>query len=167
MNKYQLRHIFLTSFIVVIAFGSIVYTSGCKSKCGTVTCQNNGTCVDNVCSCTTGYSGISCETQWSTKFLGSYTCTQSCKPPLAGSASWQSTITVSATSGSYTISISNFGNLQTAVTATVDGSGNVTIAAGGVVAGSGLFADGVLKMHYTTSTNNVPGSQCDLTMVKN
>ena len=167
MNRYYFKHILITSLILISAFGTVLYMSGCKSKCGDTTCQNTGSCVDNVCSCTTGYSGTSCEVLWTTQFLGSYTCTQACTPPLTGSASWQSTITASATNGSYTISISNFGNLQTAVTATVDGSGNVTLAAGGVVAGSGTSANGVLTMHYTTSTNNVPGSNCNLTMTKN
>ena len=166
MNKYRLRHILITSLTVIAAFGSIIYTSGCKDKCGSTTCQNSGTCVNAVCSCTTGYTGTSCETLTSAEYLGSYTCTQSCSPPLAGSASWKSTITADPTNGSYTIDISNFGNLNAVVIATVDANNNITLVDAGVVAGSGTFANGVLTMRYTTSVNNVPGSTCTLTMNK-
>ena len=161
----NLKSILLTAIILISGFIAVTYTSGCKKKCGSVTCQNGGTCANDTCSCPTGYSGTSCETSWSTQYLGGYTCTQSCAPPITGSASWQSTITAASANGSYTIAISNFGNLQSSATATVDGNGNVSVSGAGV-AGNGVFANGVLTIHYTTSTNAVPGSTCSLTMTK-
>lgn len=165
MNMQHLRRILLTSAFIITAFTAVTWTSGCKSKCGSVTCQNGGTCTNDTCSCPSGYTGTSCETLWSTQYLGSYDCTQSCSPPLTGSSSWKSTITAATTNGSYTISISNFGNLQATATATVDGNGNVSVY-GANVAGNGTFVNGILSIHYTTSTNNVPGSTCNLTMTK-
>jgi len=166
MNSFKIRHILITSLVLITTFSAVVYTSSCKKKCGSTTCQNNGVCNNDTCTCTTGYKGTSCETLWTTEYLGSYTCTQTCAPPLTGSASWKSTITASTTNGSYTLSISNFGNLQVTATATVDGNENMTIPDGSGVAGSGTFANKILTIHYTTSTNNVPGSNCTLTMVK-
>ncbi|OJW77670.1 MAG: hypothetical protein BGO69_06020 [Bacteroidetes bacterium 46-16] len=165
MKNTHIRRILVTSIFIVSSFAAVLYTSGCKKKCGSVTCQNSGTCVNDTCSCPSGYTGTACETMWSTQYLGSYTCTQSCTPPLTGSGSWQSTITTASSNGAYTISISNFGNLQASATAYLDGNGGVTVA-GVNVAGNGTFADGVLTIHYTTSTNNVPGSTCNLTMTK-
>lgn len=165
MNRKQIRHIFITSMILVAAFAAVTYTTGCKKKCGSVTCQNTGACVNDTCSCTTGYEGTACETLWTTKYLGSYTCSQTCVPSV-GTATWKSTITAYTSNGSYTLSISNFGNQQISVVATVDGIGNVTIIDGNGVAGSGTFANNVMQLHYTTNTNNVGGYNCTLTMNK-
>ena len=166
MNKHRFGNVLITTFVLLSVFTAVLYTSGCKSKCGSTTCQNNGSCVDNVCSCTTGYSGTSCETLWTTQYLGSYTCSQVCTPSL-GSATWTSNITASTTNGSYTLSITNFGNQNITVSATVDGNGAVTVPDANGVAGSGTFANGVMKLHYTTNTNNVGGYNCTLTMTKN
>lgn len=167
MKRSHFRHVFLAAFVVLSVFSAVLLTEGCKKKCGSVTCQNGGTCTNDTCVCPSGYTGTSCETLWSTSYLGSYTCSQTCAPPITGTASWQSVVATASTNGSYTITITNFGNLNVTVTATIDGSGNITVPEGNGVAGSGVFANNVMTIHYTTSTNNVPGSQCTLTMNKN
>lgn len=172
------RQIALTALVTMGIFSTVVYT-GCKDKCGSTTCQNSGTCVDNVCSCPSGYSGASCENTWTTEFLGTYTCSnEQCSSSVSG-GTWESTVTVSSDNSGYTVTISNFAGSGVSVDATVDSASNLYITA--VPGVSGISAkgnysvnaanapNGEIFMHYTVTSGSSVGStgyECNMTMVK-
>ncbi len=66
MNKN--RFYFLALLGVLVAFAPSCNPDPCKD----VNCGANGTCLDGSCICDIGYEGASCETEWATKFEGSY-----------------------------------------------------------------------------------------------
>jgi hypothetical protein len=148
-----------------------IFISGCKNKCGSTTCQNGGTCSDNVCICPTGYSGNACQTGWSTQFLGTYNCSnENCNPAVRTTSTWQSAITVDATNGGYTVDISDFDYSNLTVAATVDSAGHITIAtaAGGYgIDGSGTYnsVSQVIDLTYTTYSAGAPFN-CHMILTK-
>ena len=167
------------ALLVILTTCAIVYTS-CKNKCGSTTCQNGGTCDNNVCICPIGYSGNACQTGWADAAVGTYTCERSaCKPAVAGVNTWQSSITKDATNSGYTLDISNFNNSNTTVVATVDttsanGSQLITIS-GASGTGVGVNATGFLtitnsvtkiSLQFTTYSIGLTGSTCEMTMIK-
>jgi len=170
--KYFLR--ILGSFFTIASVLLLVINTGCKDKCGTTTCQNGGTCSNNTCVCPKGYSGNSCQTSWSTQFIGTYNCTRSCNPAIAGSNTWQSAVTRDATNGGYTIDISNFNSTTSTQVATVDSAGNLYIApaAGSSgVSGSGIYrstGNGVITLDFTTYAVGGGSGEyhCTITMTK-
>lgn len=56
-----------------------------KEPCGTITCLNGGTCQIQgslrYCDCPDYYEGFDCGTEWSDKYIGSYTATPPCEAP--------------------------------------------------------------------------------------
>ena len=170
------RHFSITAVLIALVACSLIYVS-CKNKCGSTTCQNGGTCDNNVCICPIGYSGNSCQTGWSDAAVGTYTCSRSnCSPAVSGTNTWQSAITKDATNSGYTLDISNFNNSNTTVVATIDSavagtSQRVTISG---TNGIGTNASGYLtiinstttmSLHFTTySGNGVIGSECDMVL---
>ena len=60
--KKTAKSIFITAFLMLVAFGSVTYTSCTKDACAGVSCQNGGTCSGGTCSCPTVYTGTNCET---------------------------------------------------------------------------------------------------------
>ena len=174
MNSF--RHFLVSVLLIALVLCSLIYTS-CKNKCGSTTCQNSGTCTDNVCVCPQGYSGNACQTGWSDAAVGTFTCTRShCSPAVTGVSTWQSSITKDATNGGYTLDISNFNNSNTTVVATIDSAKTATqIIKIGAVNGTGTDASGTLtisnsgttiNLTYTTYSGGIAGSTCDMTMVK-
>ena len=175
MSVKHLRHIAFAVLLSISAL-SLVLIVSCKNKCGTTTCQNGGTCTDNKCVCPIGYSGNSCQTAWTDKFVGTYNCSRgTCTPATTGATTWVSAITKNSTDGGESILISDFASSNTTVTATVDTNGKMIFAP---AAGSyGISGDGTLtvssagitsiNVHYTLSTASGAGAYtCDLTMVK-
>ncbi len=75
--------------IFSLAFGLFIM-SACD-PCKDVECVH-GECEEGDCICNTGYEGVDCATEMRTKFLGTYTITDSCEPQ-----SRNSTITTSTT----------------------------------------------------------------------
>lgn len=79
-NKMGLiNRIAATTIVVILAFGSVLYTS-CKKetvtpatdKCSTVVCQNNGSCISGVCYCAAGYEGDYCEKASVARYIGTW-----------------------------------------------------------------------------------------------
>jgi hypothetical protein len=167
--KATSRIFFLATACVAVFFA--ILHSACTNKCGTTTCQNGGTCTNNVCVCPTGYSGNSCQTAWTDKFITTYNCSRSnCSPAVAGTNSWQSAITKASTNSGYTIYISNFDNSNTTQTATVDSIGNLQIspAAGSYgVSAKGAISGDTIKLSFTTYVSGgITGYSCNMVMVK-
>jgi len=174
------RQILIAATLTLGAFTAVLYTS-CKNKCGGTTCQNSGTCSDNVCICPEGYSGNACQTGWSTACIGTYNCTrENCTPAVTGVKTWQSAITADATNGGYTIDISNFNNSNTTVIATIDSAETpssavqqitVSTAAGtyGVNA-TGTYnvinGVGIINLSYTTLLSGGTTYDCNMVMTK-
>ena len=158
------KHFFTTLFFCLGIFGLIIYSACKKNNCGNNSCKNGGTCINDTCSCPTGYTGSDCGTTWSTQYLGSFTCTQTCNVTV-GSGSWTSVISGNYTNGQDTILISNFGNFGKNIVAGVDNHGNVFISPVGTndIAGSGSLSNGVLKIKYSVISS---GYVCNVTMTK-
>jgi hypothetical protein len=177
----NIKSTFLNSAAVnkIAIFGSIALLlccltlfSNCTDKCGSTTCNNGGTCSNNVCICPTGFSGNGCQTAWSDKFTGVYKCTQyNCVPAssVSDTFTWLSTIAKAASNGGYTITITNFDNTNTTQTATVDSAGEMTIAPSSGsygVSGKGTYAAGTIVFKFTTYSLGGPGPTCDMNLVK-
>jgi hypothetical protein len=166
------RSIAVSTLLTIGAFGSVLYTSCNKDKCGTVTCENGGVCTSNLCVCATGYSDASCTTAWSTEYPGVYDCTVACSPQYS-QAPWKTTISIDATDGGYTIDLGNFFNTNQTVIAYVDSVNHITIepVAGTFgVSGSGTYKDtlnGEISLHFTTSSGSgASGYECNMVMIK-
>ncbi len=74
------KRIAVTASFVLLAFGSVLYSS-CKkeanpvvtdAKCATVVCQNNGSCMGGVCYCVSGYEGDFCEKASVNRYIGKW-----------------------------------------------------------------------------------------------
>ncbi len=161
----------MTTIATLAIFGSVVYV-GCSNKCGSTTCNNGGSCNNNKCDCPTGYYGTSCQTGFTTALLGSYNCTRSnCTQPVTGVNAWQSVIATAATDGGFTLTISNFDNSNTTLTATVDSLGYInTNLANGVsgISAKGRFVSPIITLHFFTYSvaSGIVGPECDMTMTK-
>ena len=166
-----LRPILITVLFVTGIFSIVVYCSCNKNKCGSTTCQNGGTCVSSACVCPTGYSGTSCQTGWSDIAIGTYKCSRAnCNPAVLGTNAWTSAVVKNSTNGGYTINITNFDNNNSTVAANIDTFHHIVSTAASATYGinaTGDYANGVIKLHFTTSSvAGVGGYQCDMTMVK-
>jgi hypothetical protein len=102
--------------------------------------------------------------------VGTYKCGRSnCKPAALGDTTWLSTVAKSATNGGYTITISNFDNSNTTVTASIDSLQSIIIDPGIGVSGinaKGNYAGGVIKLNFTTYSTGGGGYTCDMHMIK-
>lgn len=156
-------------------FSCVVYSS-CKNKCGSVVCQNGGTCTSNVCVCATGYYGNTCSSSETSEYIGTYNCSnEKCYPALVGSSGWQSSVVVSVNNSGYTVTINNFAGSNVSYDAVVDSLGDLQIvpAAGsyGVSARGKYTVDstghGLIEMNYTESTSSGTGNySCTMRMRK-
>jgi hypothetical protein len=91
----SIKHIALSAFLTVSAFGSVFYTACNKDKCKDVVCQNGGTCSEGNCTCVTGYEGTNCETKSRDKFIKSWSATD-----VTGSTSLPYTASIGASTSS-------------------------------------------------------------------
>jgi hypothetical protein len=165
----HLRYILSSVVFTLFIFSSVLYTA-CSNKCGSLTCQNGGSCSGNKCVCPTGYYGNSCETGWSNACIGTYNCSRSgCSPAVTGAQAWVSKVSKASANGGYTVYISNFDNVSGTIVATIDSTQNITIvpASGAVgINAKGTYADGKIKLHFTSYTTGGGGFSCDMLMVK-
>lgn len=99
MVNGMVKRIAITASVVVISFGSVLYSS-CKKdsttqptidKCTGLVCQNGGSCISGVCYCIAGYEGEKCEKASVSRYLGQWdvqeTVTGSTKPTNIGKVS--------------------------------------------------------------------------------
>lgn len=74
-NRRNFLYAKITATLTIILFIAVSYSSCIKDNCTGIVCQNNGICVEGVCTCAPGYFGASCEQTWSTRFLGTWQVT--------------------------------------------------------------------------------------------
>ncbi len=134
--------------------------------CAAVNCGANGACVDGSCVCDQGYEGANCQTAWNTAAIGSYTCQESCT-----SGNYNNSSTVTAGTGAWQFSISNFGdygvqmtcNMTSATAFTFDQT--FTLAGMSVhIAGSGQLTATGMTFTYTF-TEGGQSDTCTVTAV--
>ena len=130
-----------------------------------------GYCLDGVCVCPDGYEDSSngtCDTEWSAKFLGSYTGNDGCRGPLAKPAD------ITRRSKSQ-IRISNFGDFDSYVDADItDPSGNANVfelsnytdPAGRKFTGSGTLNGNSIKSSYTVTYADSTSETCTFNVTK-
>ncbi len=63
MKKIKLLTLLLSFFTLVVLTESCDKAEELLDPCASVTCQNDGVCVDGTCDCPDGFSGTSCEIQ--------------------------------------------------------------------------------------------------------
>lgn len=104
-------------FHLLALFGALIaLTPACNTDpCKDVNCGANGTCLDGSCVCDAGYEGVSCETEWATKFEGSYLGKDVC-----GSTTYNLSKPAIVSKRSATqVRISNFGGFDSFIDAQV------------------------------------------------
>lgn len=171
------RHILIPALFTIGIFGSVIYI-GCKNKCGSITCNNGGTCQSNVCVCPTGYYGNACQTAFITPLLGTYNCSRAyCTQYVGGVNAWQSVVSAASVNAGYTFVISNFNNTNTSITETVDSFGNITtdlangesgISANGkfTPAATNVAPEITLSFQNFSVASGFTGAKCQMTMIK-
>ncbi len=155
MKKFKMT--LATAALAMLAVGSMLSMNSCKKDpCKDETCNDKGTPTANGdvcdCACNTGYEGDKCETEWSTKFVGSYNVTET------GSATGTFSSSISANS-STEVKISNFSDSGMNINATLDAGStlkinNASITVGGanfVANGTGSISGTTVTLNYTLS----------------
>lgn len=135
------RNLFL--FVLMILFFS------CKDKCKDVVCQNGGNCNDGDCVCNIGYEGTSCEKEWISPFIKTFTGKDACQT----ATNFTSTINKIDL---LTMTISNFANRNITLTAKLEAANLVKIIkyeqAGITITGNGRWLNDTLEIAYTIVT---------------
>jgi hypothetical protein len=116
-------------FSVAMFSATLLFTGCAEDKCKKVECGTNGTCLEGLCNCTSGYEGDKCETMSSTKFVGLYNQKDAVS---CDSASYTVAITLSSIPTK--VLVNNFGGSGTANTLSGTAAGSkITIDAGQTV----------------------------------
>jgi hypothetical protein len=152
---------------------SLFFVPSCTDEnlCADVDCGTYGTCFDGDCVCDDGYEiGTSgqCDTEWSAKFIDSYTGADGCGGPL--------TKPVEITRlGVKQIRISNFGGFDSYVDAEVTESGGVANTfeitnfidpAGRKFTGSGTLNGNSITSSYTVTYTDNTSETCSFNITK-
>jgi hypothetical protein len=148
----------------VAAVATIGMVSCTTDACKDVDCGTNGTCLEGVCLCDTGYEGVNCDTEERADFIGTYNVTEVCA---SGDYTYSITVTTSAT-GISSIIVTNFGDYDVNINGTVVGD-NVTFASqtvgGGTFSGTGQVNGNVLTISYNV-TAGTSTDDCTMTCIK-
>ena len=137
-------------FLPALLLGAmLMFAPACgdSDPCKDVKCGDNGTCFEGACVCDPGYeqgtTGL-CDTESRVKFYGDYNVTETCSP----NSSYSSRIT--AVSDVSKINISNFGDSNQNVTATVDGNTFTVASQTIMVSGNSVTVTGSGSISGTT-----------------
>lgn len=150
MIKGLVKRITATASVVMLAFGSVLYSSCEKdkttttvdTKCSNVVCQNGGSCIDGVCYCPAGYEGDKCEIASVNRYVGQWDVTEtidgSSKPSNIGKVT---VYEMKIRKGTYALDllIDNFMG---------KGYNNVTAVAGRKYGSGGLVSDATTKFVF-------------------
>ncbi len=165
----KIRNVAFTALLSFAAFTTITYTACTKDECKDVVCNNGGFCVSGTCSCPTGYEGPSCDTKSNTKFVGTYSVTETC----GGTNSTPYQVTITAGTGPTDLLISNLGNYNCTQGGTILFNG---LASGASVTindnkcntqmnATGTIANDVITVSYT-ATYGTTTDNCTATLTK-
>lgn len=161
-------------FYFIALLGSmVVFAPACgdKDACKDVDCGPNGTCFEGICECIDGYEGTACETEWVTKFLGSYTGTDGC----GGTLTKPVTISKLTTE---TVRITNFGGFDSYVDATISlenassasaqviSLNNYQDPAGRKFSGTGKISGNTINMTYVVTYSDNTTENCTFIISK-
>ncbi len=133
-------------FASAVVLGSLVGLQSCNTDpcdASTIVCKNNGSCLDGVCLCASGWEGSNCETQSLTKFLGNN----------------NTAATYSFTDSSNVATCNNTGN--TAYTGNLEVKRSTSDSTKLLIVNLGGFGTGTIVNAYITSTNKltIPSQQ--------
>lgn len=163
----SIRNFAFSAMLALGAFGITTFSScgsDSKDKCADIVCQNGGTCNDGKCQCAVGYEGTLCETEVATKFVGTYSVTETC-----GSSSSPAYVVTITKVSKNTLLVSNLGNYACTIggdivfngttSASTTFSINDTKCGTEMIATGSISADGkTITVPYTakygTSTDN-------------
>ncbi|MDX1906693.1 MAG: calcium-binding EGF-like domain-containing protein [Bacteroidia bacterium] len=157
----------------VLMFVAAAAFSACD-PCSKVDCQNGGSCVDGTCQCVTGYEGTECETKSRTRFVGSFTVSETCLGAPGVTFNNPIIIDTSATAVNLII-IRNLYNTGWSVEATVKGAAVsfkdavVSGTPAGVsltATGSGTMAGTALTLKYGVRYGTGASDSCQVAAVK-
>ncbi len=160
------KKLFLLPALLLGAFLMFTPACGDSDACKDVDCGANGACFDGDCVCDDGYeigtSGL-CDTEWSAKFIGSYTGTDGC----GGALTQPANITRISESK---IRITNFGGFASYVDADVEGTDititNYTDPANRKFTGSGEINGNTIIITYTVTYDDNTTETCTMTITK-
>lgn len=139
------------TFVAVALIGGMATIASC-----TKTCDN-------------GYEGDKCDTEWRTKFIGTYTFADVCP-----SGNYTGTATITSSSNNVvTILITNFGGIggTATINGTLDESNKVTITSGAansftVNSATGTMTNNIINWTYTLTDPNNATETCTSTWTK-
>lgn len=129
------------SIILITLMASCVKKDSCSGVC-----QNGGTCINNSCSCPSGYEGSNCQTKSNEKFIGTYIGSINCD--FTGNT--PDTCIITAGSNPLSITITESSSVDP-MSATIDGSSitipSQTTASGYTAHGSGTLLGGNINLN--------------------
>ncbi len=132
----------LSTFVIIFLFSRCAHKDSCNIPCF------NGACINNSCSCNTGYEGDSCTVATTEKFIGSYSATDLCDSNVYGY-----TVTIAAaTSIPNQIIITNFGEFGSTFFITASISGFTFTVASQTLEGITLSGSGTIDTVAKTIT---------------
>lgn len=143
---------------------AIVLLISCDEKiCDGINC-NNGVCdsVSGECLCVNGWQrdgAGKCSIMWTTKYVGTYSVSDTCTGTNAGLMTYAVTISAGVDS-SKTLNISNFGNTSLTVKAEHTNSTDLVIdetLGSKIITGTGAVVDSLLVINYILN-DTVAGS---------
>lgn len=151
----------MKNLIYIFSIVSVSLFSCKKDPCKDIDCGSNGSCNDGNCICESGYTGTNCELEERAAFIGDFSVTDACN---VGTFDYQINISGNA-EDVIGVSISNFGDLNLTVVATISGSA-ITISEqtvnGYIVSGSGNLVNDELSISYTISNTSGQSLNCQL-----
>jgi len=160
------KKLFLLPALLLGAFLMFTPACGDSDACKDVDCGTNGACFDGDCVCDDGFeigTGGLCDTEWSAKFIGSYTGTDGCGGALT------TPVGITRVSESK-IRITNFGGFLSYVDADVEGSDisitNYTDPANRKFTGSGEINGNTIIITYTVTYDDNTTETCTMTIAK-
>lgn len=157
---------YLMTAMLGVASLSVLFTSCETDECKDVVCENQGVCNENdgSCDCPVGYEGTSCETLSRTKFLGTYTGSETCT---VGTDTYS--IQITANSDDAKFNILNLYNQSFTAIADADGNSftilSQTVGAGVTASGSGSITGNNITITYTIN-DGVTSNTCTYTGTK-
>ena len=161
----------IKSIFIIIAFLSISCNEG---PCDGIVCQNNGTCINGVCDCPSGYEGLLCSEITSQKVTGNFNVTYNCSNSTGETDDWGILLNANDNGTVTEITIMQFHKPGLSVDATITGPNAIELQelingpGGYSVSGTGTIeANGWLSFEYTfISTFTSDTTMCSVQAIR-